>query len=95
MLNAIRCLHEGGSYVPAQIVSRLAERESNASLTPREMEVLQLMSKGLSNREIGDVLGFSENTAKAHVKHIFVKVDACDRTEAIRIAVERGILHLD
>ena len=64
-------------------------------MTARELEVLELVSKGLSNREIAAVLGCSETTAKWHLKNIMAKLDVTDRTEATRVAVERGILHVE
>ena len=95
LLRAIRAVHAGERYVPATLEARLAERGPGATLTAREREVLELVSKGLSNREIGATLGCSETTAKWHVKNIMQKLDVTDRTEATRVAVERGILHVE
>lgn len=75
--------------------ARLAERGPGATLTVRKLEVLELVSKGLSNREIAAALGCSETTAKWHLKNIMSKLDGTDRTEATRAAVERGILHVE
>jgi len=95
LIAAIRQVHAGERYLPRAVASRLAERNPDASLTPRELEVLELLTKGLTNREIGELLGFSTNTAKAHLKHILSKLEVSDRTEATRAAVQRGILDLN
>lgn len=95
LLRAIRAIHGGERYLPQALAARLAERGPGASLTAREHEVLELASKGLTNREIAATLKCSETTAKWHLKNIMQKLDVTDRTEATRAAVERGILHLE
>jgi DNA-binding NarL/FixJ family response regulator len=95
LLRAIRAIHGGERYLPPALAARLAERGPGASLTERELEVLELVSKGLTNREIATTLSCSETTAKWHLKNIMQKLDVTDRTEATRAAVERGILHLE
>ena len=95
LLRAIRAIHAGKRYLPPALAARLAERGPGATLTARELEVLELVSKGLSNREIGHALGCSETTAKWHLKNIMQKLEVTDRTEATRVAVERGILHVE
>jgi DNA-binding NarL/FixJ family response regulator len=95
LLRAIRAIHGGERYLPPALAARLAERGPGASLTERELEVLELVSKGLTNREIATTLRCSETTAKWHLKNIMQKLDVTDRTEATRAAVERGILHLE
>jgi DNA-binding NarL/FixJ family response regulator len=95
LLRAIRAIHSGERYLPPALAARLAERGPGASLTERELEVLELVSKGLTNREIATTLSCSETTAKWHLKNIMQKLDVTDRTEATRAAVERGILHLE
>lgn len=95
LLLAIRTIHAGKRYLPAALAARLAERGPGSTLTAREREVLELVSKGLSNREIGAALGCSEATAKWHLKNIMQKLEVTDRTEATRVAVERGILHVE
>jgi len=90
---AIRTVHAGQVYLPAAVARRLAERNVGADLTARELEVLRLIVKGYSNREIGQMLGFSENTAKFHLKGILNKLDVSDRTEAATTALQRGYLH--
>ncbi len=95
LLKAIRAVHAGERFLPPALAARLAERGPGATLTARELEVLELVSKGLSNREIAAALGCSETTAKWHLKNIMSKLEVTDRTEATRVAVERGILHVE
>jgi DNA-binding NarL/FixJ family response regulator len=95
LLAAIRAAHAGRAFLPEPVRRRLAEHGEHAALTTRELEVLQLITKGLNNREIGEVLGISTNTAKAHLKHILAKLGVADRTEAATSALQRGILHFD
>jgi len=95
LLKAIRAIHGGERYLPPTLAARLAARVAGATLTARELEVLELVSKGLSNREIAATLGCSETTAKWHLKNVMHKLDVTDRTEATRAAVERGILHVE
>jgi DNA-binding NarL/FixJ family response regulator len=94
LILAVKTVHAGQVYLPANVARRLAERNAGADLTAREIEVLQLIVKGYSNREIGRLLGFSENTAKFHLKGILNKLDVSDRTEAATTALQRGYLHL-
>src|SRR5262249_22315109 len=95
LARAIHAVHAGQQYIPPEIARRLSEHVPGSELTARETEVLSLLVKGLSNKEIGDLLGFTENTAKFHVKSILAKLQASDRTEAATAALQRGILHLD
>ena len=95
LLRAIRAIYGGQNYLPPALAARLKERGSGATLTEREREVLELVSKGLSNREVGKTIGCSETTAKWHLKNIMQKLEVTDRTEATRVAVERGILHVE
>ena len=92
IFKAIRLVHNGGKYIPPHIARSLEEHSAALDLTEREMEVLRLMAKGLSNREIGKILGFTENTTKFHVKNILMKLEVSDRTEAATAAFQRGIL---
>ena len=66
----------------------------DVALTPREVEVLRLVARGLGNKEVGDVLGTAPGTVKAHVQSILSKLGAKDRTHAVTIALRRGIIHL-
>ena len=81
--------------LPPPVLSRLAEHLPREDLTPRETEVLRMVARGLSNSQIGAVLFCSENTVKAHLKRVLAKLGASDRTEAVTIALRRGIMHLD
>ncbi|MEI6195031.1 MAG: response regulator transcription factor [Verrucomicrobiota bacterium] len=93
LFRAIKTVAAGGKFVPPEIARSLAEHASGSELTPRELEVLHLLIKGLSNKEIGGVLGASEFTAKFHVKNILAKLEVSDRTEAATAAFQRGIIH--
>ena len=93
LFRAIKTVAAGGKFVPPEIARSLAEHASGSELTPRELEVLHLLIKGLSNKEIGGVLGASEFTAKFHVKNIRAKLEVSDRTEAATAAFQRGIIH--
>ncbi len=95
LLDAIRTVAGGARYIPKAVAERLEERASYRELTPREVEILGLVSKGLSNREIGRVLGASEGTIRIHVSNILDKLGAADRTEAAVLAIQRGIIHVD
>jgi DNA-binding NarL/FixJ family response regulator len=92
--DAIRRVHGGSRVIPAEVASRLAEFTPRVDLTARELEVLTYMAKGLSNKQIGAVLSIAEATIKVHVLHILQKLDAADRTEAVTIGIQRGIIHL-
>jgi DNA-binding NarL/FixJ family response regulator len=91
---AIRQVHAGGRAIPGEVAQRLADHTPRMDLTDREVEVLGHMARGLSNKEIGAALGRSEATIKVHVLHIFQKLDAPDRTGAVTIGLQRGIIHL-
>lgn len=95
LVRVIRDVARGGRPIPAEIAKRLAERLLQPSLTPREIEVLRLMARGMRNKEIAADLGISEETAQGHVKNVFAKFGVHDRTEAVAVAVRRGIVHLD
>lgn len=91
----IRAVHAGEPALPAKMAKRLAERQRRADLSPRETEVLQLLTKGRSNKEIASSLFISEDTVKAHLKTLFSKLKVQDRTEAAISAIRHGIVHLD
>jgi two-component system, NarL family, response regulator len=93
LLQAIKAVYAGEKYIPKEILRTLKEHTTDSELTDRECEVLNLLVKGLSNKEIGGVLGVSERTAKFHVKNIITKLEVADRTEAAAVAFQRGILH--
>jgi two-component system NarL family response regulator len=95
LINAIRTVHRGQRYIPVEIASRLADRMQQGDLSPRELEVLQRIARGLSNREIGTELGLHESTVKTHVINILGKLGVGDRTLAVTTALQRGLLQLD
>jgi len=92
--NAIRSVQAGLRCIPESVSRKLAERPPQSELSPRELEVLELIAKGLSNREIGASLGITEATVKWHVNIILSRLNVADRTEAIVAALQRGIMHL-
>jgi DNA-binding NarL/FixJ family response regulator len=92
LAKAIKSVAAGQKYIPPEIARALAQHGPGDDLTSRELEVLRMVVKGFSNREIGVALGFSENTAKFHVKNILIKLQVSDRTEAASAAFQRGIL---
>jgi DNA-binding NarL/FixJ family response regulator len=94
LLEAIRTVHQGEQYIPPQIASRLGERLI-AHLSPREMDVLHLLAKGMSNKEIASQLGLVVGTVKIHVANVFAKLGVSDRTQALVTAVKRGIISID
>jgi two-component system NarL family response regulator len=91
---AIRRVHAGQRHLGAGVADRLADRLSTPSLTPREIAVLELVAKGLSNSEIGAALSVSAGTIKTHLKRIYPKLGVADRTAAALVAVQRGIVSL-
>ena len=94
LVNAIRRVHAGLKYLPASVSKSLAERPPHSELSARELEVLELIVKGRSNREIGEALGISEATVKWHVNIILSRLNVSDRTQATVAALQRGIVHL-
>jgi DNA-binding NarL/FixJ family response regulator len=95
LLRAIEAAAVGKRYIPPQVQRRLEERAGFGELTDREREVLPLVAKGLTNKDIARILKFTEFTAKAHVRSMLSKLGAADRTELVSIAVQRGLVHLD
>jgi DNA-binding NarL/FixJ family response regulator len=95
VVSAIRKAVAGKRVIPPAVASKLAEFTPRIDLTPREVEVLRLAAKGLRNKDIARVIGRTEETVKVHLKHIMQKLDVDDRTEAVTLALQRGIIHLD
>ncbi len=93
LIEAIHTVSSGRRHISRQIAARLAERMSRSTLTKREMDVLQLIVRGKSNKEIADVLKVAEETVKYHVKGILSKLGVADRTQAATAALLRGIVH--
>ena len=94
LVDVIRQVHAGRKRVPPEVAAQLADHMGEEALTAREIEVLQLVGDGNRNRDIAERLFISEETVKVHIKHIMEKLAARDRTEAIAIAVRRGIIQL-
>ncbi|MEH2209828.1 response regulator transcription factor [Nostoc sp.] len=94
LLSAIRTIHRGQQYIPPEVGAKLVQRMSNPELSERELDVLRLMAQGMSNLEISTTLSIGESTVKSHVNRIFSKLGVSDRTQAVIIAVKRGIVNL-
>ena len=93
LLEAIRAVYQGAQYMPSEIAARVGERLL-AHLTPREIEVLHLLARGLSNKEIGAQLGVVEGTVKIHITSVFNKLGVSDRTQALIESIKRGIVQI-
>jgi len=94
IIAAIEAVHAGERFVPPKIEQRLAERRARPGLSAKELEILQLIVQGRSNKEIGADLNITEFTVKGHLKNIFLKLHVSDRTEAAIKAVWEGLVHL-
>jgi DNA-binding NarL/FixJ family response regulator len=94
LLEVIRQVHAGRKRIPPEVAAQLAEHLGYEALTERELEVLNYIAKGNRNRGVAELLFISEETVKVHVKHIMEKLGASDRTEAVTIAIRRGIIRL-
>ena len=94
ILDVIRHVHAGKKRVPPEVAAQIAEHMSDEDLTAREVEVLRQIAGGNRNKDIAEILFISEETVKVHIKHIMDKLGAKDRTQAIAIAVRRGIIEL-
>lgn len=94
LILCIQTVHAGRSFIPPNIGVRLAERMSNPILSKREREVLELISVGMSNLEIGATLQITEGTVKSHINNILSKLNVDDRTQAVMIALKRGLISL-
>jgi DNA-binding NarL/FixJ family response regulator len=95
LVRAIRTVHAGQSYLPGEVAIRLAQRQAGSELSAREREILSLIVKGHSNKEIAIALHIAEVTVKVHVRHLLHKLNVSDRTQAVTAAIQRGIVHLD
>jgi DNA-binding NarL/FixJ family response regulator len=94
LIPALRTVAAGQRWIPQEVAGRLNSRKMFEELTPREIQVLQQLAKGLANKEIADTLNISEHTVKDHLKNILGKLRVADRTEAVTKAITRGIIHL-
>jgi len=95
LIECIRSVAKGRNWIPSSVADKLARRLADQELTKREMEVLNALASGKSNKEIGVAFNISEATVKVHVTHILEKLKVNGRTEAINVAVKRGLVHLD
>lgn len=95
LIESIRAAAAGKWVIPSGVASRLAEFTPRADLTPREVEVLHFVAKGLRNKHIARVIGRTEGTVKVHLKNLMAKLGVEDRTEAVTLGLQRGIIHLD
>lgn len=95
LVQAVLSVHAGKRFVPPPIGALLAERVPGLELTSRELDVLRLLAKGRSNREVGEQLGIAENTVRIHVSRILDKLGVTDRTQAVLLAIQRGLVHVD
>lgn len=93
LVDAIREIHAGRDYIPKSVTGRLQEHGSSGRLTRREEEMLELLGKGMNNREMGQVLGIAEDTVKTHLKGLFRKLEVSTRAEAVHEAMQRGFIH--
>jgi DNA-binding NarL/FixJ family response regulator len=94
IVNVIRDVHAGKRRIPSDVAAGLAEHYGDDGLTAREIEVLRQIAAGNRNRDVAAKLSIAEETVKVHVRHIMEKLGAIDRTQAVAIAVRRGIIHL-
>jgi DNA-binding NarL/FixJ family response regulator len=95
LLEAIRSVHAGHKRIPPEIAAELAEHAADDALTAREIDVLRLIAAGNANKQIADKLSIEETTVKSHIASIFSKLGANDRTHAVTIGLQRGIIELD
>jgi DNA-binding NarL/FixJ family response regulator len=94
LLDAIRAVHAGKRHIPGPLAEKVAEHLGSEKLSERELQVLAEIAAGRRNKEIGAALCIAEDTVKMHVKNILEKLEVNDRTEAVTVALRRGILHL-
>jgi DNA-binding NarL/FixJ family response regulator len=95
LIEGVRAAHRGRRYVSKALERLLENRFESDELTSRELEVLESLAKGMSNRQVGEHLGIAEKTVRIHVSHVLEKLGAADRTQAVIIAFQRGIVHLE
>lgn len=95
IIESVRQVHAGNRFLPPAIAARLADRMIRPNLTPRELDVLRLVSRGRTNKEMAAAMFVSEETIKTHMKGLFQKLGVHDRAEAVGIALQRGLLRLE
>lgn len=94
IIAAVKQIHQGGRYLPQAVAARLADRLVRPSLTPRELDVLRLVSRGRTNKEMAAAMFISEETVKTHMKSLFQKLDVHDRAEAVAVSLQRGLIRI-
>jgi two-component system NarL family response regulator len=94
LIAAVRQVHLGERYLPQAVAARLADRLIRPSLTPRELDVLRLVSRGRTNKEMASAMFISEETVKTHMKALFQKLNVHDRAEAVSVSLQRGLIRL-
>lgn len=94
LINVLRKVHEGGRPMTPDVATQLASRAGSPPLTAREKAVVELMARGMRNKEIAAELGISEDTVEVHARNMFSKLNVNDRTAAVTVALRRGIIHL-
>lgn len=95
VISAIRTVARGERVIPTTVAARLAEFPERSDLTERELEVLRLVARGLGNKEVARAIGRTTETVKIHLKNLFAKLGVSDRTQAVTVALDRGLIHLD
>jgi two-component system NarL family response regulator len=95
LLDTLRRVYRGETIIPPSIGHKLVESMNHPKLSPRELEILQLVAEGKSNKEIGNSLGIAEGTVKSHVKNMLEKLRVPGRTAMLREAVQRGLVRID
>jgi DNA-binding NarL/FixJ family response regulator len=95
VIAAIRAVRRGDRVIPIPVADRLAEFAESGDLTERDLEVLRLVARGLSNKEVARAVGRTDETVKVHLKNIFAKLEVVDRTQAVTVALARGLIHLE
>jgi DNA-binding NarL/FixJ family response regulator len=95
VLGAVRAVHRGERVIPDPVAARLSAYPERSDLTERELEVMQLVARGLSNKEVARAIGRTDETVKIHLKNVFAKLGVADRTEAVTVGLSRGLIHLD
>ena len=95
LIECILAVAQGKRWIPPSVAAQLGKRVQDRGLTPREMQVMCALTTGMCNKEIGSALDISESTVKVHVTHILEKLKVTGRTEAINVALKRGLVHMD
>ncbi len=94
LIPALRAVAAGKDWIPEEVADRLIKRDKFEPLTPRELEVLNELAKGLANKQIASVMNISQHTTKGYLKNILTKLHVADRTEAVTVAIQRGLIHI-